>query len=151
MRLLCIFGPNLNLLGEREKDVYGTLSFDALRTLIEKEAEKEGVEVEIVQSNHEGAIIDCIHEKRHEVHGIIINPGAYTHYSIAIRDAIKAVNIPTIEVHLSNISAREEFRHRSVIAPVCWGQISGLGPYGFLLAIKAFTLKGKNDDLEKAD
>jgi len=101
------------------------------------------VEIEIFQSNHEGAIIDCLHEKRGIVDGIIINPGAYTHYSIAIRDALKAVHIPTIEVHLSNIYAREEFRHHSVVAPVCWGQITGLGAYGFILALQAFILRGE--------
>ena len=143
MKLLCILGPNLNLLGEREKDIYGTLDFESLKILIRKEAEKKGVEIETFQSNHEGAIIDCLHEKRGTVDGIIINPGAYTHYSIAIRDALKAVNIPTIEVHLSNIYAREEFRHHSVIAPVCWGQITGLGTYGFILAIQAFILRGE--------
>jgi 3-dehydroquinate dehydratase-2 len=143
MKLLCILGPNLNLLGEREKDIYGTLDFEGLKALIRKEAEKKGVEIEIFQSNHEGAIIDCLHEKRGIVDGIIINPGAYTHYSIAIRDALKAVHIPTIEVHLSNIYAREEFRHHSVVAPVCWGQITGLGAYGFILAIQAFILRGE--------
>jgi len=143
MKLLCILGPNLNLLGEREKDIYGTLDFEGLKALIRKEAEKKGVEIEIFQSNHEGAIIDCLHEKRGIVDGIIINPGAYTHYSIAIRDALKAVHIPTIEVHLSNIYAREEFRHHSVVAPVCWGQITGLGAYGFILALQAFILRGE--------
>jgi 3-dehydroquinate dehydratase-2 len=143
MKLLCILGPNLNLLGEREKDIYGTLDFEGLKALIRKEAEKKGVEIEIFQSNHEGAIIDCLQEKRGIVDGIIINPGAYTHYSIAIRDALKAVHIPTIEVHLSNIYAREEFRHHSVVAPVCWGQITGLGAYGFILALQAFILRGE--------
>jgi len=151
VKLLFIFGPNLNLLGERERDIYGSLSFESLQGMLEREAEKEGIEIEIFQSNHEGAIIDCIHEKRKSVDGIIINPGAYTHYSIAIRDAIKAVDIPTIEVHLSNIYAREEFRHRSVIAPVCWGQVSGLGPLGLILAMKAFAIRGEKHGPEKAN
>lgn len=146
MKLLVLFGPNLNLLGEREKEVYGSSSFEDLKVMLQREAERRGVEIEIFQSNHEGEIIDCIHSKRKEIDGMIINPGAYTHYSIAIRDAIKAVNIPTIEVHLSNIYAREEFRHHSVIAPVCWGQISGLGFLGFVLAIKAFALKGEDNE-----
>ncbi|MGQ9747129.1 MAG: type II 3-dehydroquinate dehydratase [Candidatus Caldatribacteriaceae bacterium] len=141
MKLLVVLGPNLNLLGEREKKLYGVLSFKDLKEMLRREAEREGIEIEIFQSNHEGAIIDYLHEKRKEVDGVIINPGAYTHYSIAIRDAIKAINVPSIEVHISNIYAREEFRHHSVIAPVCWGQISGFGSDGFLLAIKAFGLK----------
>ncbi len=145
MKLLFIFGPNLNLLGEREIEIYGGMSFAELTKLITEEAHREGVEVEIFQSNHEGEIIDCIHQKRKEIDGIVINPGAYTHYSIAIRDALKAVALPTLEVHLSNVHAREEFRHHSVIAPVCWGQITGLGAWGYLLAIRAFLLaRGKS-------
>ncbi|MEN3185586.1 MAG: type II 3-dehydroquinate dehydratase [Atribacterota bacterium] len=147
MRLLIIFGPNLNLLGEREKEVYGSLSFQGLKVMLEEEAKRINARIEIFQSNHEGEIIDCIHRNRKEVDGIIMNPGAYTHYSLAIRDAVKAVNIPTIEVHLSNIYAREEFRHHSVIAPVCWGQISGLGPWGFVLAMEAFALRGEKHEL----
>lgn len=140
MKLLCIFGPNLNLLGEREREIYGTLSFEELVDLLKRKAEQKGIELEIVQSNHEGVIIDAIHRARGKYDGIIINPGAYTHYSIAIRDALKAVEVPAIEVHMSNIYAREEFRHRSVTAPVCWGQITGLGYLGYLLAIEAFAL-----------
>ncbi|MGQ9474188.1 MAG: type II 3-dehydroquinate dehydratase [Candidatus Caldatribacteriaceae bacterium] len=128
-------------MGEREKKLYGVLSFKDLTEMLRREEEREAIERESFQSNHEGAIIDYLHEKRKEVDGVIINPGAYTHYSIAIRDAIKAINVPSIEVHISNIYAREEFRHHSVIAPVCWGQISGFGSDGFLLAIKAFGLK----------
>lgn len=146
MKLLVLFGPNLNLLGEREKEVYGSSSFEDLKVMLQKEADRIDVEIEIFQSNHEGEIIDCIHSKRKEVDGIIINPGAYTHYSIAIRDAIKAVDIPTIEVHLSNIYAREEFRHHSVIVPVCWGQVSGLGFLGFILAMEAFALRGERNE-----
>lgn len=149
MRLLCIFGPNLNLLGEREREIYGTLSFEELIGLLKHEAKQRGVELEVFQSNHEGAIIDVIHGAKGKYEGIIINPGAYTHYSIAIRDALKAVGIPAIEVHMSNIYAREEFRHRSVTAPVCWGQITGLGHLGYLLAIEAFVLRGKRDDVWK--
>ena len=104
-----------------------------------------GVNLEIFQSNHEGNIIDKIQESRGSVDGIIINPGAYTHYSLAIRDALKVVKAPIIEVHLSNIYSREEFRHHSVIAPVCWGQIAGLGYQGYILALQAFLMRGKNE------
>lgn len=149
MKLLCILGPNLNLLGEREQDIYGTLSFEELVSLLKEEAGRRGVELEVFQSNHEGAIIDKIHEARGKWDGIIINPGAYTHYSVAIRDALKAVGVPAIEVHMSNIYAREEFRHRSVTAPVCWGQITGLGHLGYILAVEAFVLKGKKDDVQE--
>lgn len=147
MRLLCIFGPNLNLLGEREQDIYGVLSFEKLLELLRSVARKQGVELEVFQSNHEGAIIDAIHGARGRYDGIIINPGAYAHYSIAIRDALKAVGIPTIEVHMSNVYAREEFRHYSVTAPVCWGQITGLGHLGYILAIEAFVLKEKGNNV----
>lgn len=147
MRLLCIFGPNLNLLGERERDIYGVLSFEKLLELLRVVARKQGVELEVFQSNHEGAIIDAIHGARGRYDGIIINPGAYAHYSIAIRDALKAVGIPTIEVHMSNVYAREEFRHYSVTAPVCWGQITGLGHLGYILAIEAFVLKEKGNNV----
>lgn len=147
MKLICILGPNLNLLGEREREIYGTMSFQELVAFLQEEASRRGVELEVFQSNHEGAIIDKIHEARGKWDGIIINPGAYTHYSIAIRDALKAVGIPVIEVHMSNIYAREEFRHHSVIAPVCWGQISGFGPIGYLLAIEAFTLRGRGHEV----
>ncbi|MEN3202696.1 MAG: type II 3-dehydroquinate dehydratase [Atribacterota bacterium] len=147
MRLLCIFGPNLNLLGERERDIYGTLSFERLLELLKDVARKQGIELEVFQSNHEGAIIDAIHEARGKYDGIIINPGAYAHYSIALRDALKAVGIPTIEVHMSNVYAREEFRHHSVTAPVCWGQITGLGYLGYVLAIEAFVLREKESNV----
>jgi 3-dehydroquinate dehydratase-2 len=146
VKILCIFGPNLNLLGEREKDIYGTLTFGEIQELLREEARKRGILVEIFQSNHEGDIIDTIHEAKGRYDGIVINPGAYTHYSIAIRDALKAVGIPTIEVHMSNIYAREEFRRSSIIAPVCWGQISGLGHLGYLLALEAFILGRKENE-----
>ncbi|MBC7216674.1 MAG: type II 3-dehydroquinate dehydratase [Candidatus Caldatribacterium sp.] len=149
MRLLCILGPNLNLLGERERNIYGTLSFKELVSLLAEEAKRRGMELEVFQSNHEGAIIDKIHEARGKWDGIIINPGAYTHYSIAIRDALKAVGIPAIEVHMSNIYAREEFRHHSVTAPVCWGQITGLGYFGYILAMEAFVLRGRGNGVQE--
>jgi len=131
-------------LGEREKEIYGEKSFGEINVLLEKEAQKMGVNLEIFQSNHEGDIIDKIQDSRENVDGIIINPGAYTHYSLAIRDALKVVKAPIIEVHLSNIYSREEFRHHSVIAPVCWGQIAGLGYGGYILALQAL-LRKKNE------
>ncbi|NLJ48523.1 MAG: type II 3-dehydroquinate dehydratase [Candidatus Atribacteria bacterium] len=145
-RLLFIFGPNLNLLGERETSLYGSMSYDSLIIKIAEEAKKRGVQTEFFQSNHEGEIVDKIQQKRKEIDGIIINPGALTHYSIAIRDALSAVKVPSIEVHQSNIYAREEFRHHSVIAPVCWGQISGLGWIGYILAMDALILKWKEEE-----
>ena len=142
MKILVILGPNLNLLGKREVNIYGTMTFPEVVDLIEREAEELGMEIEIFQSNHEGEIIDKI-QKSAYFDGLIINPGAFTHYSIAIRDCIAAVGIPTIEVHISNIYAREEFRKHSVIAPVCWGQISGLGHLGYIVALRAFWRKGE--------
>ena|SRR5690554_2871105 len=149
-RLLFIFGPNLNLLGERETSLYGSMSYDTLIMKIAEEAKKRGVQTEFFQSNHEGEIVDKIQQKRKEIDGIIINPGALTHYSIALRDALSAVKIRSIEVHMSNIYAREEFRHHSVTAPVCWGQISGLGWIGYILAMDALILKGKEEPIRLA-
>lgn len=139
-KLLIINGPNLNLLGTREKDVYGSLTLAEIASRVNAEAEAMGIDAEFIQTNHEGEIIDKIHEARGRYEVIIINPGAYTHYSIAIRDALKAVEIPAIEVHLSNIHAREEFRSKSVIAPVCIGQISGFGANSYIAALKAASL-----------
>jgi 3-dehydroquinate dehydratase-2 len=134
-KILVINGPNLNLLGTREKEIYGSETLEEIMRKVCVEAARVGAVVHSVQSNHEGEIIDCIHSARENYDGIIINAGAYTHYSIAIRDALKAVEIPAVEVHLSNISAREEFRRASVIAPVCIGQICGLGSVGYVLAL----------------
>lgn len=140
-KILVIQGPNLNLLGEREPGIYGNDSFESINNEIMAEAEALGLECRIFQSNHEGAIIDEIQNARKDFSGIIINPGAYTHYSYAIRDAISAVKIPCIEVHISNIHKREEFRSKSVTAPVCIGQICGLGKTGYILALKALAEK----------
>jgi 3-dehydroquinate dehydratase-2 len=127
------------MLGIREKDVYGSLNYEGLCNKIDEEANKLKLEVLILQSNIEGEIINFIHEAYNKYDGIVINPGAYTHYSYAIYDAIKAVNIPTIEVHLSNIHARDEFRKTSLTAPACIGQISGFGPNSYMLALNAFN------------
>jgi 3-dehydroquinate dehydratase II len=139
-RVLIINGPNLNLLGIREKGVYGSETLAEIAARVMKEAEVLGLDVDFVQSNHEGEIIDKIHDARGKYNVLIINPGAYTHYSIAIRDAVKAVEIPTIEIHLSNIHSREEFRSKSVIAPVCTGQISGFGGNSYIVALHAAVM-----------
>ncbi len=138
-KILVIHGPNLNLLGEREPGIYGDVSFDKLNENIMAHAEKLGLECEIFQSNHEGAIIDKLHAARTEFFGVVLNAGAYTHYSYAISDAIKAIKIPCIEVHISNIFARDAFRSHSVIAPVCKGSISGFGLQSYYLGITALA------------
>jgi 3-dehydroquinate dehydratase-2 len=140
-KILVINGPNLNMLGTREPEVYGTLTLDAINTRIASEAEVARIEVEFFQSNSEGEIIDAIHSAEGNANGIILNAGAYTHYSYAIRDAIASVSVPCIEVHLSNVHARDEFRRTSVIAPVCMGQISGFGIMSYLLAMRALIQK----------
>lgn len=139
MKLLVINGPNLNLLGEREPGIYGGQSYADLSERIMDKAEELGVKCEIFQSNHEGAIIDKLHSARTDFSGVILNAGAYTHYSYAIRDAIAAIKIPVIEVHISNVFARDEFRKNSVIAPVCRGSISGFGFAGYLMAMDALS------------
>ena len=138
-KILLIHGPNLNLLGQREPEVYGKVTIEEINQDVKKEADAEGINVEIMQSNHEGEIVDIIGKAKDNFEGIIINPAAYTHTSVAIRDAISAAGIPTIEVHLSNIYSREEFRHTSLVAPVALGQISGFGKYSYILAIKAIA------------
>ena len=137
MRISLIHGPNLNLLGSRETEIYGRDSYEDINKKIKQKALANDMEVRIFQSNHEGEIIDAIQEAKGSSDGLIINPGAFTHYSYAIRDAITAVRLPTIEVHLTNVFAREEFRHRSVISPVVAGQIVGLGTLVYLLALDA--------------
>ncbi len=136
-RILILNGPNLNLLGERETSFYGNLRLEEINEMIKIEAEKYGLEVDFFQSNYEGALVEAIQKAKGKYDVIIINPAAYTHTSIAIRDAILAVNIPTIEVHLSNIYKREPFRHHSYISDVAIGQICGFGVQSYLLAIKA--------------
>lgn len=137
--ILVIQGPNINLTGEREKSIYGNDSYDAICQFIRECAESVGLVCDIFQSNHEGAIIDMIQEARNTSDGIIINPGAFTHYSYAIRDALASIKLPCIEVHMSNIHSREEFRRISVTAPVCVGQIAGFGRHGYELAIHAMV------------
>lgn len=137
-KILVIHGPNLNLLGERETDIYGKLSLPDLNKQLEALAKTSGAALEIFQSNHEGEIVDVIGKaKANKIQAILINPAAYTHTSVAIRDALLAVSIPTVEVHLSNIYAREHFRHTSLIAPVVQGQISGFGVESYLLGLQA--------------
>ena len=136
-KILVMHGPNLALLGEREVAVYGNFTLDEINQQLNQLAQAEKVELEIVQLDGEGEIVEKIGKARKTMDAIVINPGAYTHYSVAIRDAIAAVGVPTIEVHLSNIYAREEFRHKSVIAPVAIGQISGFGINSYLLGLKA--------------
>ncbi|MFA4858169.1 MAG: type II 3-dehydroquinate dehydratase [Candidatus Margulisiibacteriota bacterium] len=136
-KILVIHGPNLNLLGEREVDVYGHFTLEEIDAELKKIAKDKGVELDILQSSSEGEIVDKIGSARGQVGAIVINPAGYTHYSVAIRDAIAGVNIPTVEVHLSNIYAREEFRHKSVIAPVATGQIAGFGVESYKLGLQA--------------
>ena len=143
MKFLILNGPNLNLLGKREPGIYGENSYEALCTRLKAFAADHGSTAECFQSNHEGAIIDAIHAADGVYDAIVMNPGAFTHYSYAILDALKAVSVPCIEVHISNVHQREEFRHKSVTAPACVGQICGLGLYGYQAAMSYFLLKEK--------
>ncbi|UCC62861.1 MAG: type II 3-dehydroquinate dehydratase [Anaerolineae bacterium] len=135
-RIQVIHGPNLNLLGQREPKVYGRVTLAEIDARLQAYAAKVGVEVQTFQSNSEGAIVDAVHGAAGWADGLVINPGAYTHYSYAIRDAIAAVGLPAVEVHLSNVYAREPFRHTSVIAPVCVGQVTGFGPQSYRLGLE---------------
>lgn len=140
MKILVLNGPNINFLGIREKGIYGTQDYEYLVTMLNEKAAEEGHEIEVFQSNYEGAIIDKIQAAYHDgTEGIIINPGAFTHYSYAVRDALASIEIPKVEVHISNVHKREEFRHLSVTAPVCTGQVVGLGLKGYALAMDYLT------------
>ncbi len=136
-KLLLLHGPNLNLLGTREPEVYGKMTLDEINERVTAYANRHHVELRAEQSNHEGALIDILHVARNWADGVVFNPGAYTHTSVALRDAISAIQLPVVEIHLSNIHAREPFRHTSLLAPVCLGQITGFGWRGYLLAVDA--------------
>lgn len=142
--VLVLHGPNLNLLGTREPEIYGSATLADINELLKKRAGEAGLELDCLQSNHEGVLVDAIHEARGKYDYIIFNAAAFTHYSIALRDAIAAVEIPVIEVHISNVHQREEFRHQSVLAPVALGQICGLGVASYLAALEAIIFRLKN-------
>jgi 3-dehydroquinate dehydratase-2 len=137
MKILVLNGPNLNLLGQREPETYGRTSLAQIEERVRQRASQLAAEVEFRQSNHEGQLVEWIQQAKGKFEVIILNAAAYTHTSVALRDTISAVGIPTIEVHLSNIHSREEFRHKSLIAPVCKGQIAGFGDYSYILALEA--------------
>ena len=138
-KILVLNGPNLNLLGTREKSIYGADTLDTIISDLRAYGLEKGVEIEAFQSNSEGALVDAVHAARGSAEGIVFNAGAYTHYSIALRDAIAGVQLPVVEVHISNVHAREEFRHKSVLAPVCLGVIAGFGRNSYFLGIDALV------------
>ena len=147
-KILVMNGPNLNLLGTREPEIYGSLTLADIHERLRQRANEADLDIEFMQSNHEGVLVDAIQRARRTVDYIILNAGAFTHYSIALRDAIAAVEVPVIEVHLSNIHQREEFRHKSVIAPVVLGQIAGFGAESYMAALEAIIcrMEGYNGD-----
>jgi 3-dehydroquinate dehydratase-2 len=136
-RLLLLHGPNLQLLGRRQPEIYGTTTLDDINAMLARRAEEVGVDLTVFQSNHEGDLVDCIGEHFGKVDGILINPAAYTHTSVAIRDALAAIGVPVIEIHLSNIAGRESFRHHSYVAPIAVGTIAGFGTDSYRLALEA--------------
>lgn len=136
-QVLLLHGPNLNLLGSREPEIYGAMTLEDINEIALRHAKRHHVELRAQQSNHEGELLDMLHVARNYADGVVFNPGAYTHTSVALRDAISAINLPVVEVHLSNTYAREEFRHKSLLAPVCVGQIAGFGWRSYLLGLEA--------------
>jgi 3-dehydroquinate dehydratase-2 len=136
--ILVLHGPNLNLLGQREPDVYGALTLDDINRKLVEAGTEMGIEVGTMQSNREGDLIEALHQAGRDADGVVFNPAGYTHTSVALRDAIAAIDVPVIEVHISNVYGREEFRHRSLLAPVCMGKITGFGWRSYLLALHAF-------------
>ena len=136
-KILLLHGPNLNLLGTREPDVYGTMTLEDINNKVRQHLAPHQIELRAEQTNHEGALVDILHVARNYADGVVFNPGAYTHTSVALRDAISAIELPVIEVHMSNVHAREEFRHHSYLAPVCVGQISGFGWRSYILGADA--------------
>jgi 3-dehydroquinate dehydratase II len=136
-KILLLHGPNLNLLGSREPHIYGAMTLERINTIAAAHIQPYKIELRAEQSNHEGALIDVLHIARNWADGVVFNPGAYTHTSVALRDAISAINLPVVEVHLSNVHAREEFRHKSLLASVCVGQVAGFGWRSYLLGIDA--------------
>ncbi len=147
MKILILHGPNLNLLGTREPEVYGSMTLDDINAKMIELGKELGAEITCLQSNHEGALIDALHEARTSADGVVFNPGGYTHTSVALRDAISAIQIPVIEVHLSNVYAREEFRHTSMISAVCKGKVVGFGWRSYELGLRG--LVGTISDLVK--
>ena len=137
MKILALHGPNLNLLGTREPEVYGSMTLEDINQKLIELGKELGADVKCLQSNHEGALIDALHDARTWANGVVFNPGGYTHTSVALRDAITAIGIPVIEVHLSNVYAREEFRHKSLISAVCKGKVLGLGWRSYTLGLRA--------------
>lgn len=136
---MVLHGPNLNLLGLREPEIYGSVTLTQINNILQEESKRLQVNLSCLQSNHEGVLVDAIHQAMGKIQGIVINPGAYTHTSVAIGDALAGVKIPTVEVHLSNIHRREEFRHHSYIAPIAIGQISGFGVNSYILGLQALV------------